>query len=107
MASVFGKAPEPEQSVIDIVRDTLDVNGEGQVSFRTRRGRGSGAAVEVPGEEFNEFVELLNATRDSREALAQQQRDADAAAAQAVRAKANAAAENTTDESDTSSDESE
>lgn len=77
MANVFSKAPDPEQSLIDIVRDTLDVNANGDVTFRVRRGRGSGAAVQVPSGQFDEFVNLLTAARDSREALAQQQREVD------------------------------
>lgn len=77
MANVFSKDPEPEQAVIDIVRDTLDVDGEGDVTFRVRRGRGSGAAVVVPGSQFDEFVSLLTATQKSREALAQQQRESE------------------------------
>lgn len=80
MASVFSKEPEQEQSVIDIVRDTLDVDGDGNVTFRTRRGKGSGASTVIPGSQFSEFVNLLTATQESREALAQQQREADAAA---------------------------
>lgn len=78
MASVFSKHPEQELDVIDIVRDTLDVDGDGNVSFRVRRGRGSGAAVKVPGAQFDEFVTLLTETSKSREALAQQQRETDA-----------------------------
>lgn len=79
MASVFSKEEEQERSVIEIVRDSLDVDAEGVVRFRSRVGRGSGKAVEIPGVEFEEFVTLMNQTRESREALAQQQREADVA----------------------------
>lgn len=77
MASVFSKEEAQERSVIEIVRDTLDVAGSGAVSFRTRTGRGSGKAVEIPGDQFDEFVTLLIQTRESREALATQQRERD------------------------------
>ena len=76
MASVFNKEAEQERSTIEIVRDSLDVDAEGVVRFRSRVGRGSGKAVEIPGSEFDEFVTLMVQTRESREALAQQQREA-------------------------------
>lgn len=78
MANVFPKEGTPERTTLDIVRDTLTVDGTGDVSFRCRVGRGSGKAVEIPGSQFDEFVTLLIQTRESREALAQQQRVVDA-----------------------------
>ena len=75
MASVFSKEEAQERTVLEIVRDSLDVDGEGTVRFRTRTGRGSGKAVEIPGTQFDEFVTLLVQTRESREALATQQRE--------------------------------
>lgn len=94
MANVFPKEAAPVATTLEIVRETLGVNGEGGVSFRCRKGRGSGKAVEIPGDQFNEFVTLMIQTRDSREALAQQQRDAEAAKVAA------ATTENTTTESE-------
>lgn len=78
MANVFPKETAPEQSTLDIVRESLGVSGDGDVTFRCRKGRGSGKAVEIPGSQFDEFVNLLVQTRDARETLAQQQREADA-----------------------------
>lgn len=72
MANVFPKAQGAERSTIDIVRDTLSVSSDGDVSFRCRTGRGSGKAVEIPGSQFDEFVTLLVQTRDCRLDLAQQ-----------------------------------
>jgi len=100
MANVFPKEGTPERTTLDIVRDTLGVNGSGDVAFRCRVGRGSGKAVEIPGSQFDEFVTLLIQTRDSREALAQQQRDADAARVAAATATAE-----TTEESDSTESE--
>lgn len=94
MANVFPKEAAPAASTLEIVRETLGVNGEGNVSFRCRKGRGSGKAVEIPASQFDEFVTLMIQTRDSREALAQQQRAAEAAKVAA------ATAENTTTESE-------
>jgi len=92
MANVFPKGTAPQASTLEIVRETLGVNGEGNVTFRCRRGRGSGKAVEIPGSQFDEFVTLMVQTRDSREALAQQQR-----AAEAKRAAETATSNTTTD----------
>jgi hypothetical protein len=93
MTNVFPKANSAELTTIDIVRDTLAVTGDGDVSFRCRVGRGSGKAVEVPASQFDEFVTLLVQTRDSRSALAQQQREADAARVLAATATTSASAE--------------
>lgn len=76
MASVFKKEePVLQRPVIEIVRDSLDVDSSGSVRFRSRTGRGSGKAIEIPGEEFDEFVNLMIQTRESRETLAERQRE--------------------------------
>ena len=82
MASLLTKNAVLELPMLDIVRETIDINGEGDVSFRTRRGKGSGKATEIAGTDFDEFVDLLITYRDARETLAQQQLEADAAALQ-------------------------
>jgi len=75
MASVFKKdVVVQEKSVIEIVRDSLDVDADGTVRFRSRVGRGSGKAVEIPGEQFDEFVTLMVQAQESRETLAEQER---------------------------------
>jgi len=75
MASVFKKDEVvQEKSVIEIVRDSLDVDAEGTVRFRSRVGRGSGKAVEIPGGQFDEFVTLMVQAQESRETLAEQER---------------------------------
>jgi len=79
MASVFTNETS-KLSVLDIVRSSLDVSSTGNVSFRSRTGRGSGKAVEIPAAQFDEFVNLMVATKDSREALAQKQREVEATA---------------------------
>lgn len=82
MASVFKKDEVvPEKTVIEIVRDSLDVDAEGNVSFRSRTGRGSGKAIEIPGTQFDEFVTLMVQAQESRETLAEQERALLAAAA--------------------------
>ena len=48
--------------VLDIVRGSLKREG-GVVSFRSRTGRGSGKAFEIPEEQLDEFVSMLNNLR--------------------------------------------
>ena len=75
MASVFKKdVVVQEKSVIEVVRESLDVDSGGAVRFRSRVGRGSGKAVEIPGGQFDEFVTLMVQAQESRETLAEQQR---------------------------------
>ena len=75
MASVFKKDEVvQEKTVIEIVRDSLDVDAEGMVRFRSRTGRGSGKAIEIPGSQFDEFVTLMVQAQESRETLADQER---------------------------------
>lgn len=102
MASVFKKdVVVQEKSVIEIVRDSLDVDAQGVVRFRSREGRGSGKAVEIPGVEFDEFVTLMIQARENREALAEQERALQTAAAEVA-----TASTDETIEEDTDSDES-
>jgi hypothetical protein len=77
MASVF-ENETTQQSPVKVVRESLDVDSNGTVSFRTRKGKGSGKAVEIPGSLFSEFVDLMIATRDSREDLARKQKEVEA-----------------------------
>ena len=74
MASVFN-SEKTATSVLDVVRQSLDVDSEGNVSFKSRTGRGSGAPVVILSSQFDEFVELMVATKDSREALSQKQKE--------------------------------
>lgn len=47
------------KSVVEIVKDTINVREDGTVTFRTRSGRGSGKSFEIPSEQFEEFVKIL------------------------------------------------
>ena len=94
MASVFKKEEViPQKSVVEIVRDSLDVDAQGTVRFRSRTGRGSGKAIEIPGEQFEEFVQLMVQAKESRETLAEQQR-----AIEAVEAVASAVTEDSSND---------
>ena len=79
MANVFN-SEQSATSVLDVIRQSLDVDSEGNVSFKSRTGRGSGAPVQIPGSQFDEFVELMVATKDSREALSQKQKEVETSA---------------------------
>ncbi len=81
MAQVFKKEEVvQEKPVIEIVRDSLDVDAEGVVRFRSRVDIGSGKVIEIPDSEFDEFVTLMVQAQESREALAEQQRTIEATA---------------------------
>lgn len=67
------------KSVIDIIRDSLKVDASGTVRFRSRTGRGSGKAIEIPGEQFDEFVKIITETKENRETLAEQQKTSETA----------------------------
>ena len=54
-------------STIDIVKNSISVDASGTVSFRTRLGRGSGAAFKIGADQFEEFVSLLQKVRDNKE----------------------------------------
>ena len=75
MASVF-EADENEKSIIEIIKDSLDVDGTGTVRFKSRTGRGCGKAMEIPGEQFDEFVDLMMKTKEIRKSLVEKQNDA-------------------------------
>lgn len=71
----------PEKQAIEIIRDTIDVDAAGTVRFRSRTGRGSGKAVEIPGDQFDEFVSLMLQAQKSREDVAEMQRNMELAEA--------------------------
>ena len=73
MVKVFDKATS--QTTTDIVEDTLKVDASGNVTFRASRGKGSGRAVNIPGDQFDTFVSLLTETATRRQNLAEQAAD--------------------------------
>ncbi len=86
MASLFKKevVAVQKKSEVDVVRDSLDVDAAGVVRFRSRTGRGSGKAIEIPGDQFDEFVTLMVKVRDNREQLANEERSKVAPVAETV-----------------------
>jgi len=62
--------------VLDVVRSSLKCEG-GVVSFRSRTGRGSGKAFEIPTEQFEEFVQLLTEVRKQTDVVADQTTDSE------------------------------
>ena len=62
--SVFKKEEVVQKkSVLDIIKESLDVGDDQIVRFRSREGRGSGKAVEIPVEQFDEFLKLMLETK--------------------------------------------
>ena len=43
---------------LDVLKETIKVEG-GNVSFRTRSGRGSGCGVSIPAAQFAEFMRVM------------------------------------------------
>lgn len=62
---------QSELTATQIVDDTLLVHADGSVTFRTRRGKGSGRPVEIAGGEFDTFVSMMNDIASRRESLAE------------------------------------
>jgi hypothetical protein len=67
MANVF--QVESNVQIIDIIKGSIDVAADGTVRFRSRLGRGSGKAIEIPGDQFDAFVEAMIRTREVRQSL--------------------------------------
>lgn len=64
MVKVFN---DRDRTVSQIVKSTLDVAADGSVTFRAGLGKGSGRPIEIPAEEFDSFVTLINETAANRE----------------------------------------
>ena len=76
MASVFNNNNNNnDKSILDIIKESIDVDATGTVRFRSRTGRGSGKAVEIPGDQFDAFVNLMIKTKEVRESLVEQQKN--------------------------------
>ena len=57
-----------QKSVVEIVKDSMEIDSSGTVKFRSRVGRGSGKAVEIPADQFDAFVDLILKTQEARKA---------------------------------------
>lgn len=66
----FSGTEQSELTATQIVDETLIVHSNGSVTFRTRRGKGSGKAVEIAGDEFDTFVTQMSDIASRRETLA-------------------------------------
>lgn len=64
MVKVFNNR---QRTVSQIVEETLDVSANGDVTFRAGLGKGSGRPIEIPANEFDSFVTLINETAATRE----------------------------------------
>jgi hypothetical protein len=64
-------------STTQIVEDTLEVSANGSVTFRTRRGKGSGKPIEISGDQFDTFVSMMNDIASRRESLAKVAKEAE------------------------------
>jgi len=64
-------------STTQIIKETLEVGADGSVTFRARRGKGSGKPVEISGDQFDTFVSLMNDIASRRESLAKEAKDSE------------------------------
>lgn len=60
---------ESNLTTTQVIKETLEVAANGSVSFRTRRGKGSGRPVEIAGNQFDTFVNMMNDIASRREFL--------------------------------------
>jgi len=74
MANPFEKKLDSNSTVAEIVKGTTNVDAEGNVSFRCALGKGSGRPVEIPSDQFADFVDKINALAGEREAEAAKER---------------------------------
>jgi len=65
-------------STTQIIEETLEVGADGSVTFRARRGKGSGKPVEISGDQFDTFVSMMNDIASRRESLAKAAKKAEA-----------------------------
>ncbi len=55
------------ETVMEVVKKSLKVEDNGDVSFRSRFGKGSGKAVLIPKSEFDAFVKLMLEVQKQKE----------------------------------------
>ena len=53
-------------TAIEVIKRTLGTDAEGNVSFRTREGRGSGCGVKIPVSQIPELLRLLNEVQQNQ-----------------------------------------
>jgi len=53
------------RSTIDIIKESIGVGSDGAITFKCREGRGSGKAVQIPTDQFDEFVNLMKQTQET------------------------------------------
>lgn len=52
---------------IEIIKESMTIDSNGDISFKSRTGRGSGAGVKIPAAQFDEFVKFINETQQNRQ----------------------------------------
>lgn len=53
------------RSTIDIIKESLNVKDGDVITFKCREGRGSGKAVQIPTDQFDEFVNLMKQAQEN------------------------------------------
>jgi len=70
---VFEGESSSDVSVLEVVKKSLDVDVDGNVSFRSRFGKGSGKSLFIPSTQFDAFVNLMVGLQKTRTELALKQ----------------------------------
>ena len=55
-----------EKKAIDIIRETIKVDNDGNLSFRIDAGRGRGRAIKIPADQVDQFVEVVKEKTNER-----------------------------------------
>lgn len=64
--NVFNTTTQTSKSALENVKETLYVDADGGVSFKSTLGRGSGKPIQIPGNSFDEFVSLMQEVAEKR-----------------------------------------
>lgn len=49
-----------EKKTIDIIRDTMKKDEQGNITFSIDQGRGRGRKIVIPSDQIRSFIELIN-----------------------------------------------
>ena len=70
----FYNSQTNDDSALGRIKNTLNVDKNGSVTFKTNLGRGSGTPVYIPGDSFDAFVTMMQEVATKRADRAEQAR---------------------------------
>lgn len=51
-----------EKTTMDVIRETIKLDKDGNVEFKTDSGRGRGRAIKIPSSDIDQFIALIKIT---------------------------------------------